>query len=61
MIRPTGARKSSGYLSGGDHVAIAQTATATMEALGAGVEGRSVEPGPLVAAAAEQVGRRWPV
>jgi len=34
---------------------------ATMEALGAGGEGRSVEPGPLVAAAAEQVGRRWPV
>ena len=32
-----------------------------MEALSEGGEPRSVDPGPLAAAAAEQVGRHWPV
>jgi len=49
-------------LEGGyDLGALTSSAMATMEALAAGGEVRSVEPGPLVAAAAEQVGRHWRV
>ena len=54
---PAGAVLEGGY----DLGALAASAMATMEALAAGGEPRSVEPGPLVAAAAEQVGRHWPV
>jgi acetoin utilization deacetylase AcuC-like enzyme len=54
---PAGAVLEGGY----DLGALASSAMAAMEALAAGGEPRSVEPGPLVAAAAEQVGRHWPV
>ncbi|MDQ3644979.1 MAG: histone deacetylase [Actinomycetota bacterium] len=54
---PVGAVLEGGY----DLGALASSAMATMEALAAGGEARSVEPGPLVDAAAEQVGRHWPV
>ena len=48
-------------LEGGyDLGALTSSALATMEALSNGGEPRSVEPGPLVAAAAEQVVRHWP-
>jgi len=54
---PVGAVLEGGY----DLGALTSSAMATMEALAAGGEVRSVEPGPLVAAAAEQVGRHWRV
>ncbi len=53
---PVGAVLEGGY----DLAALTSSAMATMEALAAGGEARSVEPGPLVAVAAEQVGRHWP-
>jgi acetoin utilization deacetylase AcuC-like enzyme len=54
---PVGAVLEGGY----DLGALTSSAMATMEALAAGGEARSVEPGPLVAAATDQVGRHWPV
>jgi len=54
---PAGAVLEGGY----DLGALTSSALATMEALAAGGEPRSVAPGPLVAAAAERVRRRWPV
>jgi len=53
---PVGAVLEGGY----DLEALTASAAATMEALSAGGKPRSVEPGPLVAAVAEQVGRYWP-
>jgi len=52
---PVGAVLEGGY----DLGALTSSAMATMEALACGGEARSVEPGPLVAAAAEQIGRHW--
>jgi acetoin utilization deacetylase AcuC-like enzyme len=54
---PAGAVLEGGY----DLGALTSSALATMEALAAGGEPRSVEPGPLVAAVAEQIARHWPV
>ena len=54
---PAGAVLEGGY----DVGALTSSALATMEALAAGGEPRSVSPGPLVAAAAGQVSRHWPV
>src|SRR5439155_8935703 len=54
---PVGAVLEGGY----ELSALASSVAATMEALGAGGEPRSVEPDPLTRAAAEQVGRFWPV
>jgi len=52
---PVGAVLEGGY----DVHALADSAVATMLALQAGGEPRRVEPGALVRAAAEQVGRHW--
>jgi acetoin utilization deacetylase AcuC-like enzyme len=47
-------------LEGGYNVdALAASSAATMEALAQGGRPRSVEPGPLVSAAAERIGRHW--
>ncbi len=54
---PVGAVLEGGY----DLQALCTSAVATMEALAQGGEARRVEPGPLVSAAAEVVGRYWPV
>jgi len=54
---PVGAVLEGGY----DLGALTSSAMATMEALAGGGEPRSVEPGPLVAAAVEQVARHWSV
>lgn len=53
---PVGAVLEGGY----DVNALAQSVAATMEGLAEGGEVPTVEPGPLVVAAAEQVGRFWP-
>ena len=53
---PAGAVLEGGY----DLGALTASAAATMEALSSGGAPRSVEPGPLVTAVAEQVGRYWP-
>ena len=53
---PVGAVLEGGY----DLGALAASVAATMEALSEGGEPRSMEPGPLVKAAAEQVSRFWP-
>ena len=53
---PAGAVLEGGY----DLGALTASAAATLEALAVGGEPRSVEPGPLVTAAAGQVGRYWP-
>ena len=52
---PVGAVLEGGYDTG----ALSESAVATMEALEHGGPARHVEPGPLVQAAAAQVGRRW--
>jgi acetoin utilization deacetylase AcuC-like enzyme len=54
---PVGAVLEGGY----DLAALASSVIATMEALAKGGEPRSVEPDELTRAAAEQVGRYWPV
>ena len=54
---PAGALLEGGY----DVDALAESAVATMEALESGGTPRSVEPGPLVQAAAERIGQFWPV
>ncbi|CAN5224668.1 histone deacetylase [soil metagenome] len=54
---PVGAVLEGGY----DLGALTSSAMATMEALADGGRARSVEPGPLVATAAEVVGRHWPL
>ena len=53
---PAGAVLEGGY----DLEALAASALATMEGLARGGEPRCVEAGPLVPAAAEQLGRHWP-
>ena len=53
---PAGAVLEGGY----DVDALAESAVVTMEALESGGTPRSVEPGPLVSAAVEHVGRHWP-
>lgn len=53
---PAGAVLEGGY----DVDVLAASAAATMEALDHGGDPRSVEPGPLVAAAAERVAKYWP-
>jgi len=53
---PAGAVLEGGY----DLEALASSAAAMMTALASGGEPRSVEPGPLVTAVSEQVGRHWP-
>jgi len=53
---PAGAVLEGGY----DLEALASSAAAMMTALASGGEPRSVEPGPLVTAVTEQVGRHWP-
>ena len=53
---PAGAVLEGGY----DLGALTASAAATMEALSSGGAPRTVEPGPLVTAVAEQVGRYWP-
>jgi len=53
---PAGAVLEGGY----DLEALAASAAATMTALASGGAPRSVEPGPLVTAVTEQVGRYWP-
>ena len=52
---PAGAVLEGGY----DVDALAESAVATMEALEQGGSPRSVEPGPLVSAAAERIGVYW--
>lgn len=54
---PVGAVLEGGY----DLDALCASAMATMEALSQGGEARTVERGPLVAAAAEALGHHWPV
>jgi len=54
---PVGAVLEGGY----DLAALAASVISTMEALAGGGEPRSVEPDSLTRAAAEQVGRYWPV
>ena len=53
---PAGAVLEGGY----DLEALTSSVAATMEALSSGGPPRSVEPGPLVTAVTEQVGRYWP-
>ena len=53
---PVGAVLEGGY----DLAALAASVAATMEGLAEGREAPATEPGALVAAAAEQVGRYWP-
>jgi acetoin utilization deacetylase AcuC-like enzyme len=55
--QPVGAVLEGGY----DLAALAASVISTLEALAAGGEPRSVEPDSLTRAAAEQVGRFWPV
>jgi hypothetical protein len=54
---PAGAVLEGGY----DLAALASSVIATMEAFADGGEPASVEPDDLTRAAAEQVGRYWPV
>jgi acetoin utilization deacetylase AcuC-like enzyme len=54
---PVGATLEGGY----DLAALASSVIATMEAFADGDEPRSVDPDELTRAAAEQVGRYWPV
>jgi len=53
---PVGAVLEGGY----DLGALAASVAATLDGLADGGEAPSTAPGPLVAAAAEQVGRYWP-